>query len=120
VLEPAVTAMLTDGVTGVLTATVVVPAALVQLLRVAVTKYVPAIACEAPPIGGFCDVFVNPFGPDQSYETPDVVDDAVKRILSPSQTGVLLPAVGTAGEFFTVATTAVRDAVVQPLSVAST
>ena len=48
------------------------------------------------------------------------MDDEFKRIFPFSQTGELLPAVGTAGELFTVAVTAVLGLEVQPLSVAST
>ena len=55
-----------EGAAGVeFTATVVVPATLIQLLTVTVTEYVPAIAAVAPVRDGFCDVDVNAPGPVQ-------------------------------------------------------
>ena len=80
----------------------------------------PDITVVAPEIVGFCVVVVKVFGPVQLYVTLGVDDEAVKFIELPTQTGVLLPAVGTLGELLTVATIAVLDAVVHPLLVAST
>jgi hypothetical protein len=47
------------------TLTIVVPLADVQVALEAVTKYVPAIACVAYGIVGFCSVEAKPLGPFQ-------------------------------------------------------
>jgi len=108
--------LVTVGVAGVvLITTAVVAVALVQPFTVAVTLYVPAIAAVAVGRVGFCVAFVNAEGPVQAYVAP-VIADAVKLIVAPVQTGVLLPAVGAAGMAFTT-TAVVAVALVQPFTV---
>jgi hypothetical protein len=58
---------------------------------------------------------VNPPGPVQLYVAPAIVF-AVRRILFPVQTGVLLPAVGVVGAGLTM-TDVVPAALVQPPAV---
>jgi hypothetical protein len=48
---------------GGFTTTEVVPAGPVQPATVAVTEYVPELAVVAPPMVGFCNEEVKPFGP---------------------------------------------------------
>ena len=53
----------TGGVGVGLTVTVTLPAALEQLFKVAVTKYVPDALVFAFGMVGFCNEELNPFGP---------------------------------------------------------
>jgi hypothetical protein len=69
-------------------------------------------------IVGFCTAEVNPFGPVQLYVAPLIVD-AVRFSVDPSQTGLLLPAVGAAGIGLTVTLTVPAE-LAQPLTVAIT
>src|SRR6218665_412187 len=67
---------------------------------------------------GFCTDEVKEFGPDHAYVAPDTA--GVDRLMVlPVQTGVLLDAVGVAGEEFTT-TAVVPTALVQPLVVTVT
>lgn len=100
------------------TATVVVPARLVQPPTVTVTLYVPAIAAVADASDGSSVAAVYDEGPVQLYVAPETVF-AVKLIAEPEQTGVLLPAVGVAGSAFTT-TVAVPAKLVQPPAVTVT
>ena len=104
---PVQTGVLLDtvGVAGVaFTTTVVVPAAEVHPLAVTVTLYVPAMATVAFVILGFCTEEAKLFGPVHEYVAPATA--GVERLMVlPEHTGVLLDAVGVAGDGFT--TTAV-------------
>lgn len=84
---------------GVFTVTPVL-AAVEQPFTVAVTTYVPEAAAAAPGIAGFRSVELNPFGPVHAYAAPVTVA-AVSASVPPAQTGLLLPATGTAGDAFT-------------------
>ncbi len=85
---------------GGLTATTVVPAALVQPKALAVTEYVPASLKVETAIEGLCEVEVKLFGPVHEYVVPVAV--AVRFIVPPKHIGLLLPAIGVAGVGFTV------------------
>jgi hypothetical protein len=90
-LDPRVKAA---GVALIVTETV--PAGPVHPFTVAVTLYVPASAAVTPVTVGFCWLEVKPFGLDQLYVAPAILD-AVRLRLSPSHNGALLPAVGAMG-----------------------
>ena len=49
---------------------------------------------------GFCETEVNPFGPLQLYDVPELF--AVSDNVCPEQIGELLPAVGIDGGAFTI------------------
>jgi hypothetical protein len=98
--------------------TCTVPATLVHPFTVAVTLYVPSIAEVAFGIVGFRSVLVKLFGPVQEYVAP-AIGLAVRFIVPPSHTGLLLPAVGVAGIGFTT-TTVVPAGPVHPFTVALT
>src|SRR5947207_3336234 len=108
--------LLAVGVAGVgLTTTFVVPAALVQPLTAIVTEYVPASAVVALVRVGFWSADVKPFGSGQAYVAPLTVG-VFSWIVSPSQYGPVLLAVGVAGIVFTT-TLVVPAALGQPLTV---
>jgi hypothetical protein len=80
--------------------TVVDPAALVHPATVTVTLYVPALAKVTPRILGVRDVELKLLGPVQAYVAP--VTEGVDSVNNPpTQTGLLLEAVGVAGTGFT-------------------
>jgi hypothetical protein len=89
--------MLTAGTWLVFTATTVVPAALVHPLTVTVKLYVPAMAVVADDLTGFCNVDVNPPGPDQLYIAPATAE-VVRLMLFPVHTGLLLVVEGVEGK----------------------
>src|SRR5213075_3059288 len=72
------------------------PAALVQLLTVMVTEYVPASAVVAFVRVGFCNDDVKPFGPVHEYVAPLTVG-VFSWIVWPEQYGPVFDAVGVAG-----------------------
>ena len=118
IVEPAHTGELLPavGVAGaVFTTTVVVAIALVQPPTVTVKLYVPAIPAVADGRVGSSKAEVNALGPVQLYVAPATVFD-VNKIVEPTQTGELLPAVGVAGAVFTT-TVVVAIALVQPPTV---
>ncbi len=84
-----------------------------QPFKVAVKEYVPAAAVVTLLIVGFCEVEVNPFGPDQLNDVPLFVVPVRFKTL-PTQTGVLLDAEAV-GVAFTV--TVVLTELLQPLTV---
>jgi hypothetical protein len=69
-------------------------------------------------IVGFCDVEVNPFGPDHVYVAPPILL-AVRLNVCNAHKGEFAPAVGATGEVFTVTAT-VPAALVQPPTVVVT
>ena len=111
--------LLADGEAGiVLTVTLVVPAAPTHPKTVAVTEYVPPFTVAIFVIVEFWEEEEYVFGPLQLYVAPEIVL-AVKVNVVPTQTGLLLPAVGAAGIGFTV-TLVVPAEPVQPDVVAVT
>ena len=118
---PAQTGLLLPAVGaegGGLTTTVTVPFGPVHPATVTFTVYVPASANTEPAIVGFCRDELNALGPVHEYVAPAMVL-AVRLIVFPKQTGLLLPAVGAAGVGFTTTVT-VPPGLVQPLAVALT
>ena len=106
----------TVGAAGaVFTATIVVATKLVQPPTVTVKLYVPAIANVAEGRVGSSNAETNALGPVQLYVAPATVLD-VNKIVEPTHTGVLLPAVGVAGKAFTT-TEVVATKLVQPPTV---
>jgi hypothetical protein len=104
------------GVAGaVLTVTLVVPAAELQLPTVTMTEYVPDIAVVALAIVGFCCVEAKLFGPVHAYVAPATVG-VVSEIVPPAQYGPLFDAVGVAGTALTT-TLVVPAADEQPFTV---
>jgi hypothetical protein len=90
------------GATGIgFITTVVVPGAPVHPDTVAVTEYVPAANSVVLAIDGFCKADVKLFGPVHAYVAP-AITLAVRFKGDPTQTGLLLPAVGEAGGTATV------------------
>ena len=77
----------------------------------------PASVVVQEAIVGFCEVEVKPFGPLQEYDVPATFP-ADKEIVFPAQIGLLLVAVGAAGNGLTVTETVPADPV-QPFSVAA-
>ena len=108
--------LVATGVAGsAFTTTAVVPAKLVQPPTVTVTLYVPAIAVVAEGRVGSSNAEVNEAGPVHEYVAPATVLE-VRLIVCPTQSGVLLPAVGVAGIAFT-ATVVVPGKLVHPPTV---
>ena len=66
---------------------------------------------------GFWSELLYPFGPDHAYEAP-VIELAVKLIVLPMHTGLLLPATGAGG--FTFTTTRVFAEPEQPFASVTT
>ena len=75
---------------------VVLAAVPVQPFTVMFTLYVPASAGVALVIVGFCVADVKPLGPVHAYVAP-VTAAAVRFIVLPVHTGLLLPAAGDNG-----------------------
>ena len=75
---------------------VVLAAVPVQPFTVMLTLYVPASADVALGILGFCVPDVNPLGPVHAYVAPATVA-AVRFIVLPVHTGLLLDAAGDSG-----------------------
>ena len=100
IVLPVHTGLLLDaaGDSGVwFTITVVVLAAVpVQPFTVMFTLYVPASADVAFVIVGFCAADVKPLGPVHTYVAPVTVA-AVRFIVLPVHTGLLLDAAGESG-----------------------
>lgn len=87
----------TVGATGAgFMVTTVVLATLLHPLTVIIKEYVPAAAVVALGIVGFCNVDVNPLGPDQLYVAFDTVL-ALRLSVLPAQIGLLDDAVAAAG-----------------------
>ena len=71
-------------------------------------------------IKGFCSVLVNDSGPVQlKVIVPGLAVDEVRRMVSPLQMGVLLPAIGVAG-VLSIITKTVSAPDLQPFSEAVT
>jgi hypothetical protein len=119
-VDPAQIGELLDAVGGAgvgFTTTVVVAGELAHPLF-ATTVYVPAAASVTAAIVGFCNVELKLFGPVHEYVAPAIVL-AVRFKVDPTQTGLLLDAVGVAGAEFTVAVV-VAGALVHPATVTVT
>jgi hypothetical protein len=72
----------------------------------------------AAPIVGFCEVEVKVFGPFQKYVAPVMVL-AVRLNVDPTQTVLLLPAVGAEG-VWVIETEVVATGLIHPEAVAET
>ena len=108
-----------EGATGIaFTTTRVVPIGPGQPLTVAVTEYVPAANNVALAMDGFCNTDEKAFGPVQEYVAP-AITLAERFKGEPTQTGLLLPAVGAIGAGF-ITTVVVPAGPVHPATVAVT
>ena len=101
-----------------MTATLTVPAKLVQPLTIAVTEYIPVAAVVALGIEGFCKAEVKLFGPVHAYVAPETTD-AVRFKVEPAHIGLLLEADGAVGIALTVTLT-VPGELMQPANIAVT
>ena len=88
----------------------------VQPFTVMFTLYMPASADVAFIIVGFCAADVKPLGPVHAYVAPATVA-AVRFIVLPVHTGLLPPAAGDNGVWFTTTVVVLAAVPVQPFTV---